>query len=279
MSPIHDQGYRHYGGQREAHGRAWFVIAKMHVLAAVRYKPFLVLLLAASIRFIVYAVQVYIATVPAQSFITMSPQLFENFLSGAGNLLVFLVTISQAGLIADDRRANALQLYLSKPLTRVEYITGKLVPPMLWVLAITWVPAMLLLVLHILLTGSVTFLRQNLFLIPAITLVSFLRALLSSFLILALSSMTKSRRFVSVMYAGVIFFSAALYQALRAITTSRAWAAISPGDMMDTITTWVFRSRTDLPVPISVALAVVIGLMIVSALILERRVRAVEVVA
>jgi hypothetical protein len=81
------------------------------------------------------------------------------------------------------------------------------------------------------------------------------------------------------MYAGLIFFSAALYQALRAITTSRVWAAISPSDMMDTITGWVFRNRTDLPVPIPVALAVVVGLVIVSALILERRVRAVEVVA
>lgn len=277
--PIHDQGYRHYTGQREAQGRAWLVIAKMHVRTAVRSKPFLALLLAGAIRFIVYGVQVYITTVPGQSFITMSPQLFENFLSGAGNLLVFLITISQAGLIADDRRANALQLYLSKPLTRVEYVIGKLMPPMVWVLSITWLPAMLLLLLHILLTGSGSFLRQNLFLVPAITLVSFLRALLASFLILALSSMTKSRRFVSVMYAGLIFFSAALYQALRAITTSRAWAAISPSDMMDTITGWVFRNRTDLPVPIAVALAVVLGLVVVSALILERRVRAVEVVA
>src|SRR6185295_16715159 len=158
----------------------------MHVMAAVKQRPFLMLLLGALIRFIVYGVQVYIATMTAQSFITMSPQLFQNFLGGVGTLVVFLVTISQAGAIADDRRANALQLYLSKPLTRIEYVAGKLVPPMMWLLGITWLPAMLLIVLHILLTGSFAFLRENLFLVPAITVAAFTRALVSSFLILAL---------------------------------------------------------------------------------------------
>ena len=33
---------------------------------------------------------------------------------------------TSAGLIANDRRANALQIYLSKPLMRMEYIGGKL---------------------------------------------------------------------------------------------------------------------------------------------------------
>jgi len=277
--PIHDQGYRHYAGQRAPHGRAWMVIARTHVMASLKYRPFLALLLGASGRFLVYAVQIYIATYSAQSFVTVSPQLFQDFLTGTGSLFVFLVTISQGGLIADDRRANALQLYLSKPLTRIEYITGKFVPPMLYLLSVTWLPAMLLLLLQVMLSGSFSFLRENLFLIPAITLTSLTRALLSTFVILALSSMTKSRRFVSVMYAGITFFTAGMYQSLRAITGSRAWAAISPGDMIDVITTWVFRGRSVPPVPVPVAVAVVIGLVVLSMFILERRIRAVEVVA
>ena len=40
---------------------------------------------------------------------------------------MFLTTIYVgAGLISLDRRANALQIYLSKPLTRAEYIAGKM---------------------------------------------------------------------------------------------------------------------------------------------------------
>ena len=278
--PIHDQGYRHYGGQREPHGQAWMVIARMHVLNMIKYRPFLMLMLVAWARVNYYAVRIYVASVSSQvpAFFAVNPGLFQEFLTGQG-VFVFLVTIAQAGLIADDRRANALQLYLSKPLTRIEYITGKLVPPMIWLLGVTWVPAMLLLVLQVVLSGSFAFLRENLFLLPAITLSSFVDALLSAFLILALSSLSKSRRFVSVMFAGIMFFSAGMYQSLRAITGSRAWAAISPGHMVDVITGWVFRAPAQPLVPVPVAVAVVVGLIVLSVVILERRVRGVEVVA
>jgi ABC-2 type transport system permease protein len=279
--PIHDQGYRHYAGVRAPHGRSWMVIAWMHLTTIVKYKPFLFLLLASYAPFVVYAVRIYAATISPQgagSFFSLSPQLFLSFLTGQ-SIFVFLITIAQAGLIADDRRANALQLYLSKPLTRVEYITGKLVPPMIWLIGVTWLPAMLLLVLQVVFSGSFSFLRENLFLLPAITLASLMRTLLAAFVILALSSLSKSRRFVSVMYAGIIFFTAGMSQTLRAITGSRAWAALSPGDMLDVITTWVFRGRAVPPVPVPVALAVVVGLVLLSMFILERRVRAVEVVA
>jgi ABC-2 type transport system permease protein len=277
---LHDQGYRHYGGLRAPHGQAWMVIARMHVVNALKSRPFRMLLLVAWVRVLYYGVRIYVSTVSAQvpSFFSVNPGLFQEFLSGQG-IFVFLVTIGQAGIIADDRRANALQLYLSKPLTRIEYVTGKLVPPMIWLLGVTWLPAMLLLVMQIVLSGSFAFLRENFFLLPAITLASFVESLLSAFLILALSSLSKSRRFVSVMFAGIMFFSAGMYQSLRAITGSRAWAAISPGHMVDVITGWVFRSTTAPLVPVPVALAVVAGLIVLSVIILERRIRGVEVVA
>ena len=147
------------------------------------------------------------------------------------------------GLIANDRRANALQIYLSKPLTRVEYVAGKLVTLVLLLSAVTWVPGMLLLLLQILFAGNFTFLRANLFLIPAITLFSAVQVLLSAFAMLALSSLSKSRRFVAMMYAGLIFFTAAMYQALRGMTSSRAWAVISPEDVLDVV------GARDLPEP------------------------------
>ena len=182
-------------------------------------------------------------------------------------------------MIADDRRANALQLYLSKSLSRVEYVLGRLLPLMIFSLGITFLPAMLLLVLQVAFSGSTAFLTQNLFLIPAITLVSLLQALLSSFTILALSSLSKSRRFVSIMYAGLIFFTAAVYQVLRGLTGSRAWAAVSPGEMMDVLADAVFRIRGVPAVSVPVAIAVIVILIAVSMWVLERRIRAVEVVA
>ena len=81
------------------------------------------------------------------------------------------------------------------------------------------------------------------------------------------------------LYAGIIFFTAAMYQVLRAITGSRAWAAISPGDMMDVVADAVFRIRSTPPVPVLVAALVIAVLIAASIWILERKVRPVEIVA
>jgi ABC-2 type transport system permease protein len=277
--PIHDQGYRHYLGHREPHGRAWWVIAQSHIRTALSHKGFLVLLFVAWAPFVVRAVQLYVASsIPQADFLTPTPETFAEFLSQQ-RLFVFLVTIGQAGLIADDRRANALQLYLSKPLTRVEYIIGKLVPPLAYLLFVTLVPALILLLLQIIFAGSLTFLRANLYLLPAITLYSIVQAVLAAFAILALSSLSKSRRFVAVMYAGLIFFTAAMYAALQGITGIQAWAVIAPGQMLDVISNAIFRGKAVQPVPVYVAVIVVLVLVGLSSWILERRIRAVEVVA
>jgi len=137
----------------------------------------------------------------------------------------------------------------------------------------------MLLLVQVVLAGSTTFIRENLFLLPAITLYSIVQALLAAFGILALSSLTKSRRFVSVMYAGTVFFTGAMYQALRAITGSSTWAVISPGQMLDVVADRMFRVRADPPVPVFVAVLVLLMLIGASIWILERRIRAVEVVA
>ena len=136
--PIHDQGYRHYVGQRAPHGRAWWVIARSQIMTALQTRPFRLLLIAAWAPVVVRAVMIYISSnnLPVPEFIATTPQTFRDFL-GQQQLFVFMVTIGQAGLIAEDRRTNALQLYLSKPLTRVEYIIGKLVPPLVYVLFVT----------------------------------------------------------------------------------------------------------------------------------------------
>lgn len=278
--PIHDQGYRHYSGQRAPHGGAWWVIARTHMMSSVRYRWFIVVLGIAWVPFVVRAVQIYFASTNAQvaQLLATTPDTFREFLSQQ-RLFVFLVIIMQSGLIADDRRTNALQLYLSKPLTRVEYILGKLIPPLAFVLGVTLLPAVVLLILQIVFAGSLTFLSANLFLMPAIVLFSLVQALLSAFAIVALSSLSKSRRFVAIMYAGIVFFTAAVYQVLRLITNSRRWAVISPGEMLDVIADAIFRSRAEPAVPVVIAvlaIAVIVGL---SMLILERRIRAVEVVA
>jgi len=277
--PIHDQGYRRYAGHRMPHGAAWKVIARQHIIAALKFKPFIAVLLLSWAPFVVRAVQIYVTSYyPQAAILQVTPRTFRDFLDVQA-IFVFLVTIRMAGLIADDKRANALQVYLSKPLTRVEYITGKLVALLVYLLGVTLVPAILLLVVQILFSGSTAFLRQNLFLLPAITLFALIQSLLSVFTMLALSSLSKSRRFVAIMFTGLVFFTAAMYQALRAITGSRGWAVISPGEMLDVLGDAIFRVGGIPAVPVAVAAFVVLVMIGGSVWILERKVRGIEVVA
>jgi ABC-2 type transport system permease protein len=277
--PIHDQGYRRYGGRREPQGRTWWVIAREGLRERLRERKFLGLLLVAWVPFLVRAVGMYVAAnAPQVTFFSPSATTFRDYLDTQSVFIFFIVIYVGSGLIANDRRANALQIYLSKPLTRVEYVAGKLITLLIFLLFVTWVPAVLLLLLQVLFAGNFAFLRANLFLIPAITVFSAILVLLSAFSMLALSSLSKSRRFVAIMYAGVIFFTAAMYQALRQITTSRAWAWISPEDVLDAIASVIFRAQGAPSIPMWAALLHVVLVIGASIWILERRVRGVEVV-
>jgi ABC-type transport system involved in multi-copper enzyme maturation permease subunit len=276
--PIHDQGYRRYAGRREAHGRTWLVIARAGVMERLRERKFLGLLLVAWLPFLVRSVQLYVAANYAQaSFLNATPSMFRDYLAQQGVFVFFITLYVGSGLIANDRRANALQIYLSKPLSRVDYVVGKLATLLIFLTAVTWVPGILLLVMQMLFAGNLAFLKANLFLFPAITVFSAVTVLTSSFTMLALSSLSKSRRFVAVMYAGLIFFTAAMYQALRGITGTRAWVFISPGDVLDVIGDRIFRS-TEPENLLPIALVTVVVLLAASVFVLERRVRGVEVV-
>ncbi len=277
--PIHDQSYRRYHGGRTRPGRAWGVIASAGIRAMIRKRAFLGFLLFAWAPFIVHAVQIYLTTnYPQFTPLAVTAQTFRDFL-GRQDFFVFVITIyAGAGLIANDRRANALQIYLSKPLSRTEYIAGKAAILFAFLLLVTWVPAILLLFLQVLFRGSFDFMRANLYLFPAITVAAFLQSLLATFTMLALSSLSKSSRYVGILYAGIVFFTGAIYAAMYAITGSSSLSWLSLTSNLTQVIDVIFRLTPRYATPWQVSLIVVIGLIALSISILERRVRGVEVV-
>jgi ABC-2 type transport system permease protein len=278
--PIHDQGYRRYGGRREPRGRAWIVIAGAGIRTLLARRAFLAVLIVAWMPFVVRAIQIYAAANLAQaSFLAPTPDTFRQFLQQQ-MLFVFIVTVYVgSGLIANDRRSNALQIYLSKPLTRAEYAAGKVAILMATLLFVTWVPAMLLLAIQIVFAGNFTFFRDNLYLFPAITLYSMLIATTASAAILALSSLSRSARFVGILYAALIFFTQALYGVLRVVTGGTQVSWISLPDDLDQVGSAIFHLPLPFDTPWLLSLLVVVALIASAMLVLERRVRGVEVVA
>jgi len=276
--PIHDQGYRRYAGERIVRARRWLVIARAGVIERLRERRFLALMLMAWLLFVVRAVQIYIGTtIVRASFFAPSEDTFHGFLNQQ-RLFVFFITIyAGAGLIANDRQANALQLYLSKPITRHDYIAGKMATLALFLIAVTWVPAMLLLALQVLFSGSLEFVSSHPRLVPAITISSLLQVALASMTMLALSSLSRSRRFSAMLYALVTIFAGAVERVLQTATGAAGWVLLSPQNTLVAITDALFGIEPEIPV--TIALVAIVALMGVCVAVLERRVRAVDVVA
>lgn len=279
--PIHDQSYRRYSGEKRPVTSAWTVIARAGLMSFLSRRAFLGLLIVAWIPFIVRASQLFLASnfSQAATFLAPSAQTFRDFLGQQG-IFVFLITVYVgAGLIANDRRANALQLYLSKPVTRAEYILGKMSILATFLLGVTWLPAILLLVLQIAFSGNFTFLRANSSLLASVTLYCLLVVLVITFGMTALSSLSRSSRFVGILFAGVLIFSDAMFNALRFITGSTAVSWVSIQASLDQVGDVIFRQAPRHQTPVAVSILVLLAVIVISASVLERRVRGVEVVA
>jgi ABC-2 type transport system permease protein len=278
--PIHDQGYRRYGGAKARTGTGWMVITRAGLRTFFAKRAFLGLLLVAWFPFFVRAVQIYAAAnLPQAQFLAPTAETFRQFLDQQQIFVFFITVYVGAGLIANDRRANALQIYLSKPLTRAEYIFGKLAILMIFLSLVTWLPAIVLLIVQISFAGNFAFLAKNLFLFPAITVFSFISVTMVAAAMLALSSLSNSSRYVGILYAAVIFFTQAVYGVVYAATRSSAMSWISFSANLSQIGDVIFRQTPKYDTPWPVSLLMIIGLIALSALVLDRRVRGVEVVA
>lgn len=136
-SPIADLSYRGYDGPLESPRDRWWVIARMSIRLAFKKKVYWVLTgLSGAYYGIMMLVMFFM-----EQFSTSAPQseqFFRQFLGrivwkdqflhavSAGQMwFLFLALLLGAGSIANDNRANALLVYLSKPATKTDYVIGK----------------------------------------------------------------------------------------------------------------------------------------------------------
>jgi ABC-2 type transport system permease protein len=277
--PIHDQGYRRYGGSKAPLGQGWTVIARAGIRTMFAKRAFLGLLLLSWFPFFVRAVQFYAAAnLPQAALLAPTAETFRQFLDQQETFVFFVTVYVGAGLIANDRRANALQIYLSKPLTRAEYVFGKMAILVTFLLLVTWVPAIVLLIVQMSFAGNFTFLRNNLFLFPAITVFAFVEVVLVATTMLALSSLSNSSRYVGILFTAVLFFSSAMYGVLRLVTRSTSLSWVSFAANVEQIGDLIFRQPLKYDTPWPVSFLIIVGVIVLSGVILERRVRGVEVV-
>jgi ABC-2 type transport system permease protein len=147
--PIYEQAYRRYEARAALRQVRFWPITREALRLLFARRAFLVLSIVAwipALGFIlyVYGVSRVAAANPDVTRIAPLDGRIFLWLYFAQTLAAFVVTtFSAAGLVASDRRSGAMVLYLSRPLTRRDYMIGKLAVPLLLNLALTVGPGLL----------------------------------------------------------------------------------------------------------------------------------------
>ena len=277
--PIYDLSYRQWSGVWTSHPYRWWVITRQGINILGRKRRFLVLMILSALPFLVRCVMLYLSTVLGRiPLLTINAKFFEDFLSQQMFFVFIIAIYAGAGLIANDLKANALQIYFSKPITRRDYVMGKLGVLFFFLALPTLVPGMLLFFLAVLFKSDASFLEQNYWLPASVLGYSLLIIATYSVVMLAVSSLSKSSRFAGIVFAALFFFSRIFYQILSVVLRSTRVAWVSLGNNLTQIGDYLFQVTPQYQSPLWLS-AMVLGLLMMGSIwLLHHRVQAVEVV-
>lgn len=318
-TPIADLSYRNYDGPLEAPGMRWWVISKMSMRLAIKKKGFWVwATLSAYWYFLLGAVFYFMDALGSQlpgagqsgknpllSQIIWRDQFLNSF--NISQLLLFILALLiGVGTIANDNRANALLVYLSKPCTKADYLIGKWVGIFLPLTAITAGPTLVFYAYCAMSYQQYGFGNDHWLLLKLMTM-CLLPGIFHASVCLGISSLFNQGRLAGATYAGIYFISLT-FTATMAVTYAVNAAQIRRGhqalDVPGTITTLYYCSvdgiqqaiaknilgtngsplfptpnSSQIPAPsLGLFLTLYIGICAVSLLIAWTRVRAVEVI-
>ena len=292
--PIHTQDYRHWEGTLKPHHYTrWWIIAKAELkLLAQRKIVRLIVAIPPLIHIIVQAMLIFITNQVPDEMQEMFPfgvnaEFFQKFLFRLvptlsapipSTMLIALIAIfGGSGLIATDLKNNALSLYLSKPLSWIDYLIGKFAVIGILLGCLTIVPGLLLFFEQALL-ADISFIKENYWVPFSIIAYSVLLILSVSLLMLLFSSLTSNPRYAIIGFCAVWFGSPIIQQMLKLGIRSSKTAVVSLWANYDILGSAIFNGSHSHAVHWAWSLLTVLALIVLCIFVLHRRIRAVEIV-
>ena len=225
---------------------------------------------------------------------------FRTFLEVQGAFSFILTVLVAPPLISRDLSNNALPLYLCRPLSRAEYVFGKMTVIAFLLSLVTWIPGLLIFFFQVSLAG-LAWLWANLWMVWAIFFGSMVWIILLSLLALAVSSLVKWRVVASGALLGLFFVPSAFGEIVNNLFLTHAGHLISLWASMNSIWRGLFglferetgtvRGRVENPIydgqfvdivllepPLWASWLVIALVCAVCVWLLSRKVRAYEVV-
>jgi ABC-2 type transport system permease protein len=287
---IVDRGYQPYTGRYTPEASRWQVIAGRMLRMSARQWWAILLLIAVVFPTIGMAIWMWIqskiaaAAPPGVELASLDGLVLSLATSPWGTLLIafLLALFAGAGQVADDARAGAFQFYFARPVTREQYLVGKLVPVLVLTMIVGLVPPLLLALLRLALLPSGGEIVSKLPLVGAAIVHGALEAVVLSVPAVAISSLSKRRAYVQGGYATLFLLPWVVGGIFVGVTRS-PWAAIaSVPAHLDNVARFVYRlpppeNERSMPVWVS---ALFLAALVGGALaLLRKRLASVEVVA
>lgn len=160
---IYKLGYQRYQGPRTGRWAmflvlprsAWRRLYQQRLVVLLTVVAFIWPLLCASFIYVSNHATLLQGLEPEfRQFIQVNGQFFAIFMYVQAGFAVFLAALAGPGLIAPDLANNALPLYFSRPLTRWSYALARLTVLVGMLSIVTWVPGLLLFGLQTGLAGA-----------------------------------------------------------------------------------------------------------------------------
>lgn len=228
-SPIADLTYRTYDGPLHTRALRWWIVALAGLRATVRLKGFWIVAALALMPYLIIALQLYLQGITQGAAASMNPfvqatpgqKYAAQFFQALQWQMLFLFIVGLvvgAGSIARDNQANALLVYLSKPLTKADYVLGKWIAVFLAIYAVALAPALILYLYCLLSYTSAGFLKEEPWLLLRIVGACAVPAAVHSSLLIGFSSWSRTGRMAGAFYAGLYFlgnFVTAIYWGVR----------------------------------------------------------------
>jgi ABC-2 type transport system permease protein len=246
---INKHNYRNYDGPLTS---AWmrFVILSRFYYAPLFQSKFLVFFIAVCLFYpIGCAAYIYIThnslLTAALSFRPglippIDGSFFYNFSLVQGTMALLLTTLIGPNLVAPDLANGALCLYLSRPLSRAQYILGKMIVLLSLQSLVTWIPGLLLFIIKAEVTGF-GWAKTNSWLIGGIVIGLGVWIIIISLIALMLSALVKWKIAAGALILGVFFAGAGFGNAINSILRTRYGSVINLSDVIHTIWAYFFR--------------------------------------
>jgi len=282
-SQIYEQHYRRLDTSIPLRGQRWVPIAREGLKSLLALRAYLGLVIIAWIPILVRLAQVYFTTrIPdVRRLAPIDDKFFLDSMAFDIPPMLLMAAFAGAGLVANDMRTGGLLLYLSRPLTLVDYILGKFAIVFTALSTVTLVPGLALFLGARSLAPDVLGDAAHLLLIPKIVGFGLVLVLPASALVLAMSALARSARFAGLGFFFVIMGSS-LAQVIAWGSTRSAYSGlISIQACMRRVGEAIFDvkpTRMIASLPAEYALAALIALFLWCLFVLKTRIRAVEIV-